>query len=213
MPRSLPRLDLKFGEDIRAAQSLVARVEVAMTSARLRDPHRIRLSEVELAYELSYLRVFTAWEVLLEEILLRKMCGYATAVGQEPLQPGRRYYASISAAETELYNGRSYLLWHDPVKVIDRANRYFLNSHYMQVIASLQARLTWYGAIRHRIAHAQTDAARKFDQVTMSMAGRRYRASRPGRFFRDIRPASNPPERWLNIVCDELESLAVQLCA
>lgn len=213
MPRRLPRLDQKLTAQIATSNALVTRVEMAMVSAAANSPSRLRLTDLELTYELAFLRVFMEWEILLEESLLRLMCGFAHSNGQEPLVQAGSYRTKIADAEAALLGSRQYMLWHNPSHVITRAAGVFTNSRYEQIIASSQARLTHFSAIRHRIAHAQKDAAQKFDTASMSIAGRRYPASRPGRFLRDWQPASNPPTRWINVVCTELESLAVQICA
>ncbi|MBX5047040.1 hypothetical protein [Rhizobium lentis] len=211
MPRSLPRFDLAFNAESLSALALVDRLEVAMVGAGRNDPKRIRLQDVELAYELAFVRLFTSWEVTLEQIFLRLMCGFNSGMGQAILCNGLAYSPTIGQAETLLLNGRQYLLWHNPDHVINRAAGMFLNSHYEQVLASAQQRLKHFAAVRHRVAHAQKDAAAKFDNATMALAGKRYRASRPGRFLRDRVANSNPPEQWLSMIASELESLVVQL--
>jgi hypothetical protein len=152
------------------------------------------------------------WEVLLEGAFHRFMCGYAHSGGQEPLIVGNSYSNKISDAEATLLNGRQYLLWHNANQVISRAAGVFNNSRYEQVLASAQQRLMHFAAVRHRIAHAQQDAANKFDLASMSIAGRRYAGARPGRFLRDTKAGANPPSRWLSEIFGELEHLAQQIC-
>ncbi|NTG61648.1 hypothetical protein G6L45_15295 [Agrobacterium rhizogenes] len=168
---------------------------------------------MELAYELAFLRVFMAWEVMLEGALLRLMCGFRHSHGQEPLAAGKAYQPTISDAEAFLLNGRQYLLWHNPTHVIARASGFFANSRYEIVLASAQNRIEHFATVRHRIAHSQRDASVKFDTVCMLLAGKRYMGSRPGRFLRDWQLGVNPPQRWFDGICQELESLSRQLCA
>ncbi len=211
MPRSLPRFDLLFRTELLSALALVNRLEVAMAGADRRNPNRIRLQDVELAYELAFVRIFTKWEVVLEQIFLRLMCGFSSNTGQVNLHNGKAYSSTIGRAESDLLNGRSYLLWHNPEHVINRASNTFINSNYEKVLASAENRLKHFAAIRHRVAHAQRDAAAKFDAATMTLSGKRYRASRPGRFLRDWSINANPPERWLPLIASELDSLVAQL--
>jgi hypothetical protein len=212
MPRRLPRLDHQLTAQIGASLSLVSRLEANMASVDRASPSRIRLNDMELAYELAYLRVFMEWEVLLEGAFHRFMCGYAHSNGQEPLTAGNSYCIKISDAETILLHGRQYLLWHNADHVIIRAARIFNNSRYEQVLASAQQRLIHFAAIRHRIAHAQQDAANKFDLASMNIAGRRYAGARPGRLLRDWKAGANPPSRWLAEIFGEIERLAQQIC-
>jgi hypothetical protein len=211
MPRSLPRFDLAFRTESLAALALVKRLEAAMIGASRNDPNRIRLQDVELAYELAFVRLFTTWEVVLEQIFFRLMCGFISGGTQATLRNGGAYSSTISQAEALLLNGKTYLLWHNPDFVINRAAGTFTNSNYEQVLASAQQRIKHFASVRHRVAHAQKDAAMKFDNATMALAGKRYRASRPGRFLRDWSANSNPSEQWLTLVASELERLVVQL--
>ncbi|MBY5592056.1 hypothetical protein HFO49_32310 [Rhizobium leguminosarum] len=174
---------------------------------------RLRVGDIELAYELAFLRVFMAWEVLLEGAFLRFMCGFMHSNGQEPLAAGKAYQPTISDAETYLLNGRQYLLWHNPTHVINRAGGFFSNSRFELILASAQHRVEHFATVRHRIAHSQKDAAAKFDTVSMLLAGKRYMGSRPGRFLRDWQVGINPPQRWFASICLELESLSHQICA
>ncbi|CAN7361084.1 hypothetical protein [Bosea psychrotolerans] len=194
-----------------ASLALVQRLEAAL-ALRGQNGLLITLTDVELAYELAYLRVFVAWESFLEEAFLRLMCGYEHSAGQEPLLPGSAYHSKISDAEAALLNGRQYVLWHNVSSVIGRAAGNFRNSRFENILASAQQRLAHFGAIRHRIAHEQKDGAQKFNAATMALAGKRYRAARPGRFLRDAQANAIPQTRWMSQVCAELEALAQQIC-
>lgn len=212
MPRRLPSLDQHLSSQIVSSLALVTRLEIAAIRTPNRAPDRIRISDLELAYELAFLRVFMEWEILLEQSLLRLMCGFRHSGGQEPLALGQNYCLRLIDAEANLLGNKPYLLWHNPDLAINRASRIFNNSRYENIIASAQQRLKHFAAIRHRIAHSQKDAAQKFDTASMNIAGRRYAASRPGRFLRDWQVGSTPPTRWLASICLELESLAKQIC-
>lgn len=210
MPRPLPRLDLAFAANAAASLGLVQRIEAARVAGHQGDQNRITLTDVELAYELAYLRVFTAWEALLEDVFLRLMCGYTRGGVAEAMVGGAAPYRTLALAEAAMLHGQQYVLWHKPARVIQRAQTTLANSNFQQVIQSAQARLGQLAAIRHRIAHEQHDASVQFNTVSMAIAGKRYKASRPGRFLRDV--SNNPPDRWIDTLAAELESLAAQLC-
>jgi hypothetical protein len=110
-----------------------------------------------------------------------------------------------------MLGGRPFALWHNPNTVIDRARRFFVGSFHEIAIASSNARLSDFAAIRHRIVHDQADARRHFDTATMNIVGRRYRGGRPGRFLRDWDNSLNPPVRWLETLGSELSQLANQI--
>ncbi|MGL4974062.1 MAG: hypothetical protein ACRC56_02120 [Bosea sp. (in: a-proteobacteria)] len=211
MPRRLPPLDADFSRQILKSLSLVIRIERQFLTQN-NSLEKLQISDVELIYELAYLRVFTAWEVFLERVFLRMMCGYHHSDGIDSLRAAHTYERNIDSAQLALLSGRDYLLWHNVDFVIKRAKEKFVNSRYEIILASSHSRISYFATIRHRIAHDQPDSARKFDIASMSMAGKRYRASRPGRFLRDKKTISDLPTRWLEEICSELESLAAQIC-
>jgi hypothetical protein len=212
MPRSLPQYDQDFSSEAAKAALLVGRLEQSLLAPHPEICARIKSVDVEFAYELAYLRTYLAWEVLLEQTLIRLICGYHKSSGPEPLKSGTNYFSRLSDAENAVLGGRRYKLWHDPAIVAQRASRWLDNSLYEQIILSSQAKLEHFAAVRHRIAHSQKDAQSNFDMTTMTLAGKRYPASRPGRFLRDRQSGSSPPRRWLSVITNELTSLATQLC-
>jgi hypothetical protein len=212
MPRNLPRYDQELAGSISLAKSFTEHIEQMRIGAVTGPRAIVKMSDVEFSYELAFLRIFLAWEVLLENVLLRLMCGYQHSGGQEALRSGRRYYKTIMDAETAVLGGRLYKLWHNPRHVIERAEAFLNRSRFEAVLKSAESSLTHYASVRHRIAHSQKHAQREFDRATMSLAGKRYQGSRPGRFLRDWVATSNPPKRWISATSDELQGLAQQLC-
>jgi hypothetical protein len=212
MPRRLPRLDGEFTRQVLTAQAYIIHIEQSRAQIIGARTSTITITDLEFSYELVFLRIFLGWEIFLEGALLRLMCGYVHSGGQEPLASGMRYCARIDDAETAILRGLNYRLWHNPAHVISYARRILNGSRYEFVIASAFARLEHFAAIRHRIAHSQKHAQRQFDMATMALAGRRYPASRPGRFLRDWVPSTIPPRRWIFAVSQELSGLALQIC-
>ena len=209
MPRPMPDLAGAFERAAREASQLAAAAEAVRVA--LASSHRSLLStyRIVLLYELAYLRLFIAWEEFLEESFIRYMCGYSAGHGTEV--PTAGYRSTLNDARSHLLSGRSYLLWHDPDRVIRRSQDHFQNGRHEIVLSSVTGRAKRFAAIRHRIAHAQAHAREQFDQATMLLSGRRYVAGRPGRFLRDWTPGAATPTRWLDTVGNELISLAYQI--
>lgn len=182
------------------------RARILLSSFR---PHvePLFIDRLELLYEMAYLRVFIGWEVFLEESFLRYLCGYASTAGAVAMVSGA-YFPTLAAAEQAVLAGQQYKLWHDPVRVVQRARGFLINGLHEQIISSNLSRLDQFARIRHRIAHAQQHARVQFDAVTMNLAARRYKGGRPGKFLRDW---VTPTERWLDVIAAELKSLAVQI--
>jgi hypothetical protein len=209
----MPFLDAELHRRVQDATALanageLARAELKSGSAAYRELHIARL---ELLYELALLRMFVQWEVFLEASFLRYLCGYVSRRGSANLRTGVNYALTLSSAELTMLGGQSYVLWHDPNRIVMRAQRFFVNAPHEIVIASQTARLLSFAAIRHRIAHGQNDAKQKFDAATLQLAGRRYRGSRPGRFLRDWDNAATPPRRWLETIAADFIGLAGQI--
>lgn len=187
----------------------VARAESSPGSQTRKNLHHTR---IEYLYELAFLRVFVAWESFLEQAFLRYLCGYTSvAAGSAVVTPGMSHSATLAQAEASMLGGRDYVLWHNPTRVVSRSQQFFQSSPIETVINSSSARLESMAAIRHRIAHSQDDARRKFDIAVMAVAGRRYRGARAGSFLRDVVPSTQPPERWIEVLGHELQGLAQQI--
>lgn len=103
MPRGMPRLADDFCDSSAIAVGFAGAVENARISLGVKEAQRhLPVAKLELAYELAYLRVFTAWEDFLEQSFLRYLCGYMASHGQERLLVGR-YYQNLTQAKTALY--------------------------------------------------------------------------------------------------------------
>ena len=117
----------------------------------------------------------------------------------------------LQAAEKFALGHQDFMLWHNPARVIGRLQGYFSNGAFELVLSSAQVRLGYFSSIRHRVAHEQRHARQQFDATTMQLAGKRYAASRPGRFLRDWDKTVTPHRRWLSSIGNELANLARQL--
>lgn len=208
----MPDLAGQFRVQARSALAIADFGEAALQRSPRGAPHeRLHYRRLELLYELAYLRTFVAWEAFLEDTFLRYMCGQTSRVGSATPIQGTAIHRNIAAAHSAVMGNRGFALWHDPNKVLTRSKRYFTSCPIETVLSSASVRLTALGAIRHRIAHAQADAKTKFDNATMSLAGRRYMGSRAGAFLRDVDTTSSPSARWLVTLATELEALARQI--
>jgi len=211
----MPRFDHVLSGHAQSAVSIVRAGEIAHASGGPPIRKEWSVSKLEALNELAYLRVFSAWEVCLEAVFYRSLCGYVSAAGQETLVSGS-YFPTLAAAESAVLGGRAYRLWHNPQTIIDRCQAFIRRGPGCPAIQEVTisshfARLENMASIRHRIVHEQTDARQKFDIATMQIAGRTYRSSRPGRFLRDLDASTSPPLRWLEVIIGELVSLVGQM--
>jgi hypothetical protein len=209
MPRAVAFLADAFDSDVLQALDFVRTLE-ANKVAFPGQPSSLSTMMLELSYELAFLRIFGFWESFLEETFVRLLCGYERGAGnQEALLAGQSYSRTIPMATTRMLGGLNYVAWYVPSDVVGRCRRYFDGSNFELVIASARQILTDQSVTRHQIAHVQTHAATRFDVMTMRLVGRRFRASRPGRFLRTVHTA--PAQRWLDHFTGQLRGLANQI--
>ena len=212
----MPRFDRVLSDQAQSALGIVRAGEIARVSGSPTVRKEWGLIRLEALYELAYLRVFAAWEMCVEAVFFRSLCGYASAAGPEKLVRGS-YYPNLAAAEAAVLGGQSYKLWYNPQKVIDRCKRFIASGlpgcpcTLETAMASNITRLLHMASTRHRIVHDQADAKRKFDTATLQIAGRAYPASRPGKFLRDWDTSTSPRRRWLEVTISELTSLTSQI--
>jgi hypothetical protein len=213
MPRRMPDfggvLNLKIFNSVQLPTALEALHVLAKPGSKeykLLHPRRI-----EAAYEMAFLRVFIAWEDVLEQSFIRYLAGYANSIGQLTPAAGIGFSRDIVAAESQLFGNNQYLLWHNPLHVIKRSQKFFSMGMHEHICQSNFARLEAFAAIRHRIAHGQDDARKKFDNATMLLAGRRYHGGRPGLFLRDWDPQSTLSRKWIDVISSEFIALIRQI--
>lgn len=212
----MPRFDQQLLFQAQSASDIARAGEITRHAGGTIGRGEWSLVRLEALYELAYLRLFCAWEMCLEAVFLRSLCGYASRVGQEVLIRGQ-YYPTLADARIAVMGVDGYMLWHNPIKVAALCHRHIVSRNLgcpalqENVIFSRIARLADLGAIRHRIVHDNNNARRKFNQATLAIAGRTYPASRPGKFLRsrDTSTAHNP--RWIDVLMGELVGLASQI--
>jgi hypothetical protein len=216
MPRQMPRFDLELAAQAQSAIAIARAGEIAHASGGRSVRKEWTTTRLEALYELAYLRVFAAWEMYMEAVFLRSLCGYESTAGQEQLHAGT-YHSTLAAAEAAVLGGRHYLLWQNPQQVIDRCQQFFKSGAgypclQETIVTSSFTDLTHLASTRHRIVHThQNDAKSKFDAATMHIAGRTYSLSRPGKFLRDSNTSIAPHRSWLEITTQNLTAMIRQI--
>jgi hypothetical protein len=213
MARVMPPLHQELQTRIATAVSLAEIGEVAKAEARRGSEtwRNLKPPRLEALYEMAYLRVFLAWESYLADAFWRYLCGYTSQFGQATRIGNAAFLASVEKAERAVLGTQDYVLWHNPDHIIKRTNKFFSSSTIGATVASFKADLSHMAAIRHRIAHSQSDARSKFDAATKALAGRRYRGSSAGAFLRDWVSGASTPTRWLSRLASDITSVAAQI--
>lgn len=174
------------------------------------------LSRRFYVYEAAYLLAFSAWESFLERSFLRFMCGYGNSHGQPQLVlPG--HANSLAVAHQRLLNlgGRpqQYLLWHNPIYVIQRSSGVFRTGPHETVVQTVFGDISDFAAIRHHVAHRSHDTQIKFQQAALRLSGTIVLGGRAGRMLRGqtIDPVTQSQVSWLDRICLDLRRYARQI--
>lgn len=142
---------------------------------------------VQFVAELSFLRIFLAWEDFLEETFIRYMCGAKSASGYGPGLVAT--YPSIEHARRVTQGSRPYADWAQPNIVIERAQIHFRNGEpYKSALRAGMVLLNELLTIRNRIAHRSPHAIAQFRGFVLHKLGRNPQGMGPGRFLLTLVP-------------------------
>lgn len=220
MARPMPSLAKTLAYSVQKAISIAEAGERIRLSATRGDVAFDELypARLEALYEMAFLRVFVEWEVFLEESFIRYLCGYESSCGPAALIATP--FKTLDDARTDVLGSSDFVSWQSTTYIIKRCRMYMpplvggttpANSFHERVVVSNQARLDALASIRNRVAHKSAHSKKQFDNATLLLAGRLYRAGSPGRFLRDRGSRGTPPQRWLYLIAQELRALALQI--
>lgn len=183
-----PMLD-KFKEGVSSSQSLADDANTFKEPKGGKD-RPILKSKKYLIVELSFLKLYLAWEQFLEETFTRFMCGSITASGYSPnrfVQP-----PTLKHAYSMVLEGKSFVDWTKISNIIRRARMFFEEGEpYVTAVGSASSELEEMRRIRNRIAHRSEHSVRLFKEVVRQRIGSIPKGMRPGRFLLYIDPNTN----------------------
>jgi hypothetical protein len=172
----------------------------------------VRFFQLEQISELSFLRIYVAWEEFLEESFARFLCGAKTQSGFQP-----RRYASpknldhAKALVTGLERGGRFADWSKRETVLDRAQLLFKDGRpYAGPLRAAARELDDMRTIRDRIAHRSALVRANFLKLVERRLGLAYHFP-PGRFL--LRNAAGGAQSHLALFSDAIILLAEQIVA
>src|SRR5437016_9100007 len=129
MMRRMPDFGKLLSKRITIAAQLPKTFEAlrALAQPGSKEHNLLHPTRIESAYEMAFLKVFIAWEDVLEQSFIRYLCGYGNSAGPQTPVASVTFAGKLNAAEAQLYAGSNYLLWHNPQHVIKRSKRFFNN--------------------------------------------------------------------------------------
>lgn len=190
---SLASVRAEFKSRLQSGMNVVVRLQ----AYRIREPNRVRTlspAERERLAEMAWIQMFLAWEEFLEESFVRYLLGARSPRGPRP-HPLVVVRSLEQARKLILGEGRSYLDWTDPGRLIERSALFFKDGEpYSTAIRSASTHLSRMKTVRNRIAHRSQAAVKKYDSLLLELYGPRRRFS-PGHILLSPPPQSALPAR------------------
>lgn len=185
-----------IAEDARNWATPTASATVAQISAQRRD----------ILTETAFLRAFIAWEVFLEETFLLYLLGHRLPKRTAPRRYG--FPPSREAANEWCSDGKAYSKW-SVSEVRKRADRWFKDGKpFTPALQGQQARLDQLTTIRNAVAHVSSDARTKFENLVRQELGYLPPDTTVGSFLIAIKPATTPPESFMEFYIEQMELVA-----
>ncbi len=197
---ALPSVHQVFGEfkaEVSNATKLLDKIE--------NNPGVLHQPQVDLIFELAFLKIFIAWEQFLEDTFARYMCGASSLSGRKPTRNATARY--LDRALSIIYGGQPYADWTSVDVVVERANRFFDRGEpYATPLQSATTELRNMKKIRNHIVHHSKKSREDFNRLLVSVYGFRPQGMTAGRFLR--RSLSTHGRQRIQEYAEMLESLA-----
>jgi hypothetical protein len=197
---SLPSLHQVFGgfrTEVSNATKLLEKIE--------NNPGLLHQPQVDLIFELAFLKIFIAWEQFLENTFVRYMCGASSLSGKKPIRIISARY--LDGALRVICGERPYADWASVEIVVERANRFFDNGEpYATPLQSAAAELANMRKVRNHIVHHSNKSREDFTKLLVSTYGFRPQGMTAGRFLR--RHPNVRGDQCIQEYAKTLESLA-----
>ena len=166
--------------------------------------------QVDLIFELGFLKIFIAWEQFLENTFVRYMCGASSLLGKKPIRIISARY--LDDALGAICGERPYADWASVDIVVERANRFFDKGEpYATPLQSAAAELVNMRKVRNHIAHHSNKSREDFNKLLVKSYGFRPQGKTAGRFLR--RPLNVHGTQRIQEYAKTLESLAQMIAS
>jgi len=172
---SLHQVISEFTRELSNATKLLDNIET--NHGALHQP------QIDLIFELAFLKIFIAWECFLENTFIRFMCGASSLSGEKPTRIV--FVRHLGQALKVICGDRPYADWVSVDIVVERANRFFDNGEpYATPLQSAAVELANIRRIRNHIVHHSNKSKEDFNGLLVSIYGFRPQGMTAGRFLR-----------------------------
>lgn len=138
--------------------------------------------QIYLIFELSFLRIFLAWEQLVEDTFIMYILGRKTKKGYRPqtyVKPKDEKHAYDIARL-----GRDYTDWTTPSSVIEKAELFFKDGMpYKDALKPANQDIQDMKTLRNAIVHMSQDAQEKFESLVRNKEKYFKKGVTPGKFL------------------------------
>jgi hypothetical protein len=170
--------------------------------------------ERHLLYEAIFLRLFRAYENLLENVFLSYLTG-------EPTQGGAQVQSHVTPTSRDharalITSSQAFLDWTSPQVVIKRAETYIISGEPIRTaITTSQSHLQQAKKIRNHIAHNSTESAKDFNSIVVHFMLTAPMTPISAGEFLALTPASGPcaNKEILSFFLEKLENTVRALVA
>lgn len=212
--KNMPKLGEKcvasFNQSLQIASATEALWRTAPPTSEVRK--QLKTPQLEALYEATFLRIFSAYEAFLEDVLTHFMARYRTASYEPVAAQGSNLHNSLSSAGSALLGNRSFLLWHNPSRAIDLSKRHLIDCPVEVVLDAQKGKIADYAAVRHHIAHNSSGTKARFCASALQLTGNDYRGL-PGKLLRSEN-ISDPlnPTKWIRTITDSMSEVVLDIC-
>lgn len=185
-------------------------VEIKKTHKKLKIKPTLSQDNIYLVAELSFLKIFVAWEQFLENSFINYMLGGETNRGRR----AKRYIFPKDSkhALSIVCEGRPFANWATPSEVIRKAELFFARGKpFKDSLWPIQGTINDMQTIRNYLAHMSIESREKFKELVRSELTYFPYKNTPGKFLLTKNPSARPQIIFLRYYTDILKNTAKKI--
>lgn len=195
-----------FNQQVELSYSLIKSVGLVKEAYSKCQP-KLSHSDLLQVIELSFVKIFLAWEQFLEDTFVRYMIGVR---GKNKVKSYLKP-KSLNHAFEILKEGKPFPDWTNIDGILRKANIYFKEGEpYRSNLNLIKSELEDMKFIRNAIVHMSGIAEEKFKSVVRSNIGTFPRGMTPGKFLYSIK-SQRPKITYLEFYIDKLKLIAERI--
>jgi hypothetical protein len=196
-----------YTADIAAINSFIVDIHATYRNGR----HKRTLAERAFVTESAFLKMFIAWESMLEAAFLEYMMGSPSTRGT--IVPRYVHPTSKSHANSILMGTLPHVKWSNRDSVKKLSELYFLAPNpFVTQLSSIHTELEQLNTVRNASAHLSSTTSQKLDNVCRNVLGRTFSSNKVYSFLTSADPMY-PPDSILDIYQQKLLVAVNGICS